>query len=78
VISWKLAAGDQLVVQMIGKLTDKGIVHFRKAASRLFKLGDAPKRTRMANGAKTVEVKAKDEIIYCTIIEDFTSYWDNN
>jgi len=78
VISWKLSAGDQLVVQMIGKLTDKGIVHFRKAASRLFKLGDAPKRTRMANGAKTVEVKAKDEIIYCTIIEDFTSYWDNN
>lgn len=77
VISWKLTNDDQLVVQMIGKLTDKGIVHFRKAASRIFKIGDAPKRTRMANGQKIIEVKAKDEIIYFTIIEDYTAYWES-
>lgn len=76
VITWKLDGDDQLVVQMIGKLTEKGICHFRKAASRLFKVGDAAKRTRMANGQSLFDVKAKDEIIGFTSIDDLTAYWE--
>ncbi len=78
VISWKLDGNDQLVVQMIGRLTERGICHFRKAASRTFKIGDAPKRSRMANGQKIFEVKVKDEIIGFTPIEDLSAYWDSD
>ena len=77
VITWKLAKGDQLVVQMIGKLTERGVCHFRRAASRYFKIGDAPKRTRMANGQNVIDVKLNDEIIGFTAIEDLTDYWEN-
>jgi len=76
VITWKLDGDDQLVVQMIGKLTEKGICHFRKAASRLFKVGDAAKRTRMANGQSLFDVKARDEIIGFTSIDDMTAFWE--
>lgn len=76
VITWKLDGDDQLVVQMIGKLTEKGICHFRRAASRLFKVGDAAKRTRMANGQSLFDVKARDEIIGFTSIDDMTAFWE--
>ncbi len=75
VITWKLSGDDQLVVQFIGKLTDKGICHFRKAASKLVKVGDAPKKSRAANGHKVIEIRPKDEIIGFTAIEDMTEYW---
>lgn len=75
VISWKLAPGDQLVVQFSGKLTDRIICHFRKAASKFVKVGDAPARTRMANGQAILEIKSKDELIGFTRIDDLVDFW---
>jgi hypothetical protein len=73
-----LAAGDQLVVQHAGKLTDRVICHFEKAASKFVKIGDAPLRTRAANGQKVLELKAKDEVIGFTRIDDLVEYWEKS
>ncbi|MGV8050324.1 MAG: DNA topoisomerase (ATP-hydrolyzing) subunit A [Anaerolineaceae bacterium] len=78
VISWKLAKGDQIVAQLTGKLTDKGICHFRKSASKVFSITNAISRTRMANGQSVFTLKPNDELIGFTPLEDLTVYWEKN
>ena len=75
VINWKLEAGDQLMVQMIGKLSRKGVCHFKRAASRIIRINDAPKRTRLANGQVIIEVKPGDRIVGFTQLDDMVKYW---
>ncbi len=77
VISWKLSKDDNVVVQLTGKLTDKGICHFRKIASKVFTITNAPSRTRLANGQTLFSLKPNDELIGFTPLEDYSEYWNN-
>lgn len=76
VISWKLPPDDEIAVQLIGKLTDKGICHFRKSASKVFTITNAPARKRASNGLSIFSMKPGDEIIGFTELVDMTAYWD--
>ncbi|MFZ3070451.1 MAG: DNA topoisomerase (ATP-hydrolyzing) [Anaerolineaceae bacterium] len=78
VISWKLDKDDQIVIQLAGKLIDKGICHFRKSASKVFILATAPQRTRMANGQSVFALKPNDELIGFTSMEDLAAYWEKS
>jgi len=76
VITLKLTDYEKVVVQLIGKLGERAICHFEKAASKFIKISDAPLRSRMAKGKKIIDVKAKDEIIGFTKINDMVDYWE--
>jgi DNA gyrase subunit A len=76
VISWKLAKDDQIVIQTAGKLSDKLICHFRKSASKVFTITNAVERTRAANGQSVFTLKAGDELIGATALDDFSAYWE--
>jgi DNA gyrase subunit A len=76
VISWKLKGEDSIVVQLCGKLTDHGVCHFRKSASKVFTLTNAVERTRQANGQILFKLKPDDELIGFTCLDDFSSYWE--
>jgi len=76
VISWKLAKDDQIVVQTAGKLSDKVICHFRKSASKVFAITTAVERTRLANGQAVFSLKAGDELIGATALDDLSAYWE--
>ena len=76
VISWKLKGEDSIVVQLCGKLTDRGVCHFRKSASKVFTLTNAVERTRQANGQILFKLKPDDELIGFTCLDDFSSYWE--
>ncbi|MFH1446350.1 MAG: DNA gyrase subunit A, partial [Chloroflexota bacterium] len=75
VFTWKLEVGDQLMVQMIGKLNRKGVCHFKRAASRTIRIDDAPKRTRLANGQAIFELRLRDEIVGFTQLDDMVKHW---
>ncbi|MGB4594813.1 MAG: DNA gyrase subunit A [Anaerolineaceae bacterium] len=75
VISWKLDQKDEIVAQLVGKLTDKGICHFRKSASKVFSITNTPARKRAAIGQAVFTLKNGDEIIGFTSIEDMSEYW---
>lgn len=76
VISWKLANDDQIVVQTSGKISDKVICHFRKSASKVFTIMNAVERTRAANGQSVFTLKAGDELIGATALDDLSAYWE--
>lgn len=76
VIAWKLAKDDEIVAQLVGKLTDKGVCHFRKSASKVFTITNAVSRKRAANGQAMFTLKAGDELIDFTTIHDYTRYWE--
>ena len=76
VISWKLPKNDHIVVQMTGKLSEKGICHFRKSASKVFTLTNAISRKRGSGGQKLFTLKADDELIGFTEMEDLTTFWE--
>lgn len=76
VIAWKLAKDDEIVAQLVGKLTDKGVCHFRKSASKVFTITNAVSRKRAANGQVMFTLKAGDELIDFTSIHDYTRYWE--
>ncbi len=76
VIAWKLAKDDEIVAQLVGKLTDKGVCHFRKSASKVFTITNAVSRKRAANGQVMFTLKAGDELIEFTSIHDYTRYWE--
>lgn len=75
VICWKLEKNDEIVAQLVGKLTDKGICHFRKSASKVFSITNTPSRKRAANGQSVFSLKNGDEVIGFTSIEDMSEYW---
>ena len=75
VISWKLDAKDEIVAQLVGKLTDKGICHFRKSASKVFTITATHSRKRSALGQTVFTLKNGDEMIGFTTLEDMSDYW---
>ena len=75
VIGWKLAEGDQITALLVGKLTDKGISHFSKTASKVFTITNAISRKRGANGQSMFALKAGDEVIGFTTMTDYSEYW---
>jgi DNA gyrase subunit A len=76
VIGWKLAKDDGIVAQLVGKLTDRGVCHFRKSASKVFTITNAVSRKRAANGQSMFPLKTGDELIDFTTIHDYTRYWE--
>ena len=76
VIAWKLDKGDQISVALVGKLTDKGICHFRKSASKVFTITNAISRKRSSNGQAVFAIKANDEIIGFTNLDDYVQFWE--
>lgn len=75
VIGWKLSEGDQIAAMLVGKLTDKGISHFSKTASKVFSITNAISRKRAANGQSMYALKAGDEVIGFTTMLDYSEYW---
>lgn len=75
VIGWKLSEGDQIAAMLVGKLTDKGISHFSKTASKVFSITNAISRKRAANGQSMYSLKAGDEVIGFTTMLDYSEYW---
>ena len=76
VIAWKLAKNDEIVAQLVGKLTDRGVCHFRKSASKVFTITNAVSRKRAANGQSMFSLKPGDEVIDFTTIHDYARYWE--
>lgn len=76
VIGWRLAEGDEIVAQLVGKLTDRGVCHFRKSASKVFTITNAVSRKRAANGQQMFNLKSGDELIDFTPLHDYTRYWE--
>lgn len=76
VIAWKLGKDDEIVAQLVGKLTDRGVCHFRKSASKVFTITNAVSRKRAANGQSMFPLKTGDELIDFTTIHDYTRYWE--
>lgn len=75
VIGWKLGEKDQIAAMLVGKLTDKGITHFSKTASKVFTVTNAVSRKRAANGQSMYPLKAGDEVIGFTTMMDYSDYW---
>lgn len=75
VIGWKLGERDQIAAMLVGKLTDKGITHFSKTASKVFTVTNAISRKRAANGQSMYPLKAGDEVIGFTTMMDYSDYW---
>lgn len=75
VIGWKLGERDQIAAMLVGKLTDKGITHFSKTASKVFTVTNAVSRKRAANGQSMYPLKAGDEVIGFTTMMDYSDYW---
>ncbi len=78
VIAWKLAKDDEIVAQLVGKLTDRGVCHFRKSASKVFTITNAVARKRAANGQAMFSLKPGDELIDFTTMHDYTRYWEGH
>ena len=75
VIGWKLGNTDQIAAMLVGKLTDKGISHFSKTASKVFTVTNAISRKRAANGQTMYALKTGDEVIGFTTMIDYSEYW---
>lgn len=76
VIAWKLDKDDQVSAAMVGKLTDRGICHFRKSASKVFTITNAISRKRASGGQSVFTLKAGDEIIGFTDLDDYVQFWE--
>lgn len=75
VIGWRLDPKDQVAAVLVGKLTDKGISHFSKTASKVFTITNAISRKRASNGQTMYTLKPGDEVIGFTTITDYSNYW---
>ena len=75
VIGWRLDPKDQVAAVLVGKLTDKGISHFSKSASKVFTITNAIARKRASNGQAMYTLKQGDEVIGFTTITDYSNYW---
>jgi hypothetical protein len=67
VIAWRMAKDEKIIGMMQGLLTSNGVLHFKKAASRLVRVNDAPSRNRMQSGDRIIDVKKDDEILELTV-----------
>jgi DNA gyrase subunit A len=76
VIAWKLDKGDQISVSLVGKLTDRGVCHFRNSASKVFTITSAVSRKRASTGLPVFTLKANDEIIGFTNLDDYVQFWE--
>jgi DNA gyrase subunit A len=77
VIAWKLDKGDQISVLLVGKLTDRGVCHFRNSASKVFTITSAVSRKRAFTGLPVFTLKANDEIIGFTNLDDYVQFWES-
>ncbi len=78
VIGWRLAGDDLVAAQLVGKLTDRGIAHFSKTASKVFTITNAVSRKRSGNGQVMYTLKPEDEVIGFTTLVDYSEYWGDN
>jgi len=76
VIAWKLDKDDQVSAALVGKLTDRGICHFRKSASKVFTITNDISRKRASSGQAIFTLKANDEIIGFTNLDDYVQFWE--
>ncbi len=76
VIAWKLDQGDQVCAVLVGKLTDRGICHFRKSASKVFTVTNAISRKRASNGQAVFALRSGDEMIGFTSLDDYVQFWE--
>ncbi len=76
VITWKLPKNEKVIGLMVGLLTHNGVLHFKKAASRLVRVTDAPSCTRTQLGDRIIEVKQDDEILEMSIPLDMITLLD--
>ena len=76
VIAWKLEKDDQVSAAIVGKLTDRGICHFRKSASKVFTITNAISRKRASGGQAMFTLKASDEMIGFTNLDDYVQFWE--
>ncbi len=77
VITWKLPEGEHVIGMMTGLLTHNGVLHFKKAASRLVHVTDAPACNRMQRGDTIIDVKMDDDILEMTVPLDMVQVLDN-
>ena len=75
-IAWKLDQGDQVCAVLVGKLTDRGICHFRKSASKVFTVTNAISRKRASNGQAVFALRSGDEMIGFTSLDDYVQCWE--
>jgi len=78
VIGWRLTGNDLISAQLVGKLTDRGISHFSKSASKVFTITNAISRKRAGNGQNMYPLKTGDEVIGFTTPIDYSEYWGDN
>lgn len=78
VIGWRLTGNDLIAAQLVGKLTDRGISHFSKSASKVFTITNAISRKRAGNGQNMYPLKPGDEVIGFTTLVDYSEYWGDD
>jgi len=78
VIGWRLTGNDLISAQLVGKLTDRGISHFSKSASKVFTITNAISRKRAGNGQNMYPLKTGDEVIGFTTPIDYSEYWGDD
>jgi len=61
----------------VGKLTDRGVCHFRNSASKVFTITSAVSRKRASAGLPVFTLKANDEIIGFTNLDDYVQFWES-
>ena len=61
---------------LVGKLTDRGICHFRKSASKVFTVTNAISRKRASNGQAVFALRSGDEMIGFTSLDDYVQFWE--
>jgi hypothetical protein len=70
VIAWKLGRVGRLVGILVGKRTARTALLFTRAASRTFRLDEAPLRTRAYLGQALIEIRPGDTLL------GMTQYWN--
>lgn len=75
VIGWKMTTGKHVAGMMVGKNTEKFIVHFMKSASKAKKVDEIPLAGRAAQGKTVLELKPGDQVIDITTIWDALNFW---
>ncbi len=59
VIGWKMTPGKHIAGMMVGKNTERFIVHFMKSASKAKKVDEIPQAGRAAQGKTVLELQTR-------------------
>jgi DNA gyrase/topoisomerase IV subunit A len=64
--AWKMPAGSRLAGMLIGKNTQRAILHLLKLSSKAVRLDSAPIRSRPARGQVVIDLKKGDKVVSVT------------